>query len=178
MEDKQQKAKVLEDYYKWHKSNTTKKYWAKRDQKHQLDQNDDGSARNNSSGASSSSCSSSVTAAKSVQTISLAEAKELMVPNITIFNNSSRNQNYIQSLSKFKHDIFESLDTYLLSFEAHLQHVLALSNILFIRKHSYHPHLEVYFTGLISNIHQSLMILLVTIVLHFVDKVLKSNGFA
>lgn len=169
MEDEQQKPKVLEDYYKWRKSDTAKQYWAKRDQKHQLDQNDNGSARNNSSGASSSSCPSSVTTAKSVQTISLAEAKELMVPNITIVNNRSSNQNYIQSLSKFKHNIFE----------AHLQHLLVLSNILFIREYSYHPNLEIYFTGSISNIRHSLYDSIDYDCSTFcIDKVLKSNGFA
>lgn len=156
MEDERKKAEVLENYYKWRRSDAAKEYWVKRDQKRQTDQNYNDLATSNSIGASSCSCSSSATSTTSVQSISLAEAKELMVPKITIANNSSSNQNYVQSLTNFKHGIFESLDTSLLSFEANLQHLLALSNIMFIRKYSYHPDLEIHFTESICDFRQNL----------------------
>lgn len=100
----------------------------------------------------------STTTATLIQSISLAEAKELIAPNITIIaNNSSSNQNYIQLLANFKRGIFVSLDISLLSFESNLQHLLALSNILFIRKYSHCPDLEMYFTEpTISDLRQSL----------------------
>lgn len=88
-----------------------------------------------------------------------------MAQNITVASNSSSNQDYVQSLTNFKHDIFESLDTSLLSFETDLQHLLALSNILFIRKYSYHPNLRIILLNQYVTFVKTYMILLAMIVL-------------
>lgn len=65
------------------------------------------------------------------------------------------NNRYSNSLSQFKSDIFEPLGTPL-TYESHLQQLLALSNILYIKKNSFYPRLQNYFEEPIKTICQTM----------------------
>jgi hypothetical protein len=71
---------------------------------------------------------------------------------MTPVNNHNK---YSNSLSQFKSDVFESLETPL-TYESHLQQLLALSNILYIEKNLFYPGLQNYFEEPIKTIRQTI----------------------
>lgn len=88
---------------------------------------------------------------ETVESITLDEAKK-----INDGNTDGNYQDISISLTRFKRTVLESLSTPLLTFESHLQHLLALSNVLLIGKKSHHTDLERHFTSKINCIRKSI----------------------
>lgn len=126
IEDEAKRKKVLEDYDQWRKSREAKDFWI---QRKQVDQEN-----TDSTPTQQTDTMNITTTEESIETISLAAAKAIMIENILPIDNSSNDLSFTNSLSKFKHNTYNSLSVSLLAYETHLQHLLALSNILFIGK--------------------------------------------
>ncbi|KAG1454699.1 hypothetical protein G6F55_007468 [Rhizopus delemar] len=64
------------------------------------------------------------TKVESIEMISLADAKAIMIGNIIPIDDNSNDLSFSNSLSNFKRDVYNSLDVSLLTYETHLQHPL------------------------------------------------------
>lgn len=149
--DEEEREKVLSEFNKWKRSKQARQYWAHRknvqDNCNQNDEIDIDSCTASISSANRSivSTNRSYSVAESVETITLDEAKSLIRENCV--SNSSKNQSSLQkAFCDFKLDIFNSInDSNLLSYESNLQQILALSNILIVKKNAYDTKLDNYF---------------------------------
>lgn len=92
--------------------------------------------------------SSSVTTVERIETISFEDAKAIIAEDMR--NVHSLNM-YSNSLSRFQRDIYESTVAPL-TYETHLQHSLALSDIMYIGKNLFYPGLQTYFDEPIETI--------------------------
>ncbi|KAL0092231.1 hypothetical protein J3Q64DRAFT_1718175 [Phycomyces blakesleeanus] len=179
MEDIEQRDKVLEIFNKWKKTKAVKAYWAFRDKENQDDHHNieslspsvisshstislpnSNSSRPADSTTATTAITDSTTSFKTIETtetISLSEAKDLIAPNIELCDNTTIDpQDIPQTLSRSKRYVFDLLNTSLLTFETHLQHLRSLSNVLLIGKHAYHLDLDKHSICDISDIRQSL----------------------
>ncbi|KAG1491600.1 hypothetical protein G6F54_009901 [Rhizopus delemar] len=149
IEDEAKRKKVLEDYDQWRKSREAKDFWI---QRKQVDQD------NTDSTISQQTDTTNITTTEeSIETISLADAKAIMIENIIPIDDNSNDLNFSNSLSKFKRDVYNSLDVSLLTYETHLQHLLAMSNILFIGKNSnWCSEIQNYFVDPIKTIRKNI----------------------
>ncbi|KAG1179005.1 hypothetical protein G6F70_000034 [Rhizopus microsporus] len=134
MEDGGQKSRILQNYDKWRKSKETKNCWTQREQERQEDdQNNQSSLVPTSSSVLTSSSSS--TRRESIETINLDEAKDLILPRLLLCDMTSM-KDPLDITTSFAHcqaHVFKTLTpTSLLTFETHLQHLLAMSNILIV----------------------------------------------
>ncbi|KAI7855241.1 hypothetical protein BDC45DRAFT_506923 [Circinella umbellata] len=96
---------------------------------------------------------------ETVESITLDEAKKIISKDLKINDGNTDDGNHQDisiSLTRFKLSVLESLSTSLLTFESHLQHLLALSNVLLIGKKNYHTDLERHFTSEIDCIRKSI----------------------
>jgi hypothetical protein len=166
--EKEKREQVLSKFNKWKRSKQAKQYWAHRinvqDQCNQNNQisNDSCTKATNTASTSSAnhsivSTNSSSSVAESVETITLDEAKSLLRENCV--GNSSRNHSSFQkAFFDFKLDTFNSInDSKLLSYESNLQQILALSNILIVKKNVYDTELDNYFkTASIDSIRKNI----------------------
>ncbi|KAL4207760.1 hypothetical protein CU097_007428 [Rhizopus azygosporus] len=149
IEDEAKRKKVLEDYDQWRKSREAKDFWIQRNQ--------EGQYSTNSATTQQIDTTNTTTTKESIETISLADAKAIIIENIIPIDDNSNDLTFSNSLSKFKRDIYNSLDVSLLTYEAHLQHLLALSNILFIGKNSnWCPEIQNYFVDPIKTIRKNM----------------------
>ncbi|CAO3699424.1 unnamed protein product [Rhizopus microsporus] len=149
MEDGGQKSRILQNYDKWRKSKETKNCWTQREQERQEDdQNNQSSLVPTSSSVLTSSSSS--TRRESIETINLDEAKDLILPRLLLCDMTSM-KDPLDITTSFAHcqaHVFKTLTpTSLLTFETHLQHLLAMSNILIVGKNKNHPDLNDFITS-------------------------------
>ncbi|KAG1450268.1 hypothetical protein G6F55_009765 [Rhizopus delemar] len=149
IEDEAKRKKVLEDYDQWRKSREAKDFWI---QRKQVDQDNTDSTTTQQTDTTNI-----TTTEESIESISLADAKAIMIENIIPIDDNSNDLSFSNSLSKFKRDVYNSLDVSLLTYETHLQHLLALSNILFIGKNSnWCPEIQNYFVDPIKTIRKNI----------------------
>ncbi|KAI8646944.1 hypothetical protein BD408DRAFT_449511 [Parasitella parasitica] len=150
------REQVPSKFNKWKRSKQAQQYWAHRknvqDQCNQNNEINIDSCTKATSAASTSPANHSIVSmnrsssvAESVETITLDEAKSLIRENCV--SNSSRNHSSLQkAFFDFKLDTFNSInDSKLLSYESNLQQILALSNILIVKKYVYDAELDNYF---------------------------------
>lgn len=134
VEDEDLKKKFVDNYNEWRNKKISRDSWKQRnEQVSQLSTENSPPPQQNDNGSFSrttTTTTTTTTTVESVETISLEDAKAIIAENMTPVNNHNK---YSNSLSQFKSDIFEPLDT-LLTYESHLQQLLALSNILYIEK--------------------------------------------
>ncbi|KAG0735202.1 hypothetical protein G6F35_008151 [Rhizopus arrhizus] len=148
IEDESKRKKVLEDYDEWRKSREAKDFWI---QRKQVDQDSTDSTTDQQTDTTNI-----TTTEESIETISLADAKAIIIENIRPIDDDSNNLSFSNSLTKFKRDVYNSLDVSL-TYETHLQHLLALSNILFIGKNSnWCPEIQNYFVDPIKTIRKNM----------------------
>ncbi|KAI7879855.1 uncharacterized protein EV154DRAFT_606349 [Mucor mucedo] len=146
VEDQEKQAKILNSYNKWRKTKEAANYWKQRDQANNGEANDDDVAATPNPSLTSS---DTLETTETVESITLDEAKKIISKGLQI-NDGNTDDNYQDisiSLTRFKRTVLESLSTSLLTFESHLQHLLALSNVLLIGKKSHHTDLERHFTS-------------------------------
>lgn len=136
MEDGDQKSRIPQNYNKWRKSKKVKNYWAQREQQEREEYKEGQDNQSSSASINSSipTSSSSVTRKESIETISLDEAKDLILPRILPCDTASIKDSLdnitASSSAHFQAHILNSLtSTSLLTLETHLQHLLAMSNI-------------------------------------------------
>jgi hypothetical protein len=154
--DEEKREQVLSKFNKWKRSKQAQQYWASRknvqDNSNQNNETNTDSSTEATSAASISSANRSIVStnrsssvAESVETITLDEAKSLIRENCV--SNSSRNQSSLRkAFFDFKLDTFNSInESNLLSYESNLQQILALSNILIVKKNAYDTELDNYF---------------------------------
>lgn len=167
MEDDDQKSRILRNYDQWHKSKKFKDYWTRREQKcledqeTQEPQEDDQNNQSSlvSTNSSTPTSSSSATRREPIETISLDEAKDLILPKLLPCDTTSMKDSLdiTTSFAHFQAQVFNSLtSTSLLTFETHLQHLLAMSNILIVGKNKNHPDLDDFVTSNMKDIRESL----------------------
>ncbi|KAI7895763.1 uncharacterized protein EV154DRAFT_388646, partial [Mucor mucedo] len=144
VEDEEKRKKILLDYKKWRHSRNAKEYW-KRRQDVELGEEDESEASSSVAGNSTTmsvitttsttttTTPTTTNANDATETISLAEAKRIIINSLPLTSIDSNNNVYASSLMRFRSDILESTGP-LLTYESNLQHLLALSNILFIGK--------------------------------------------
>ncbi|KAG0756944.1 hypothetical protein G6F24_010814 [Rhizopus arrhizus] len=102
--------------------------------------------------------SSSATRRESIETISLDEAKDLILPRLLPCDTTSMKDSLdiTTSFAHFQAHVFNSLtSTSLLTFETHLQHLI-MSNILIVGKNKNHPDLDDFVSSNIKDIRKSL----------------------
>ncbi|KAG1373108.1 hypothetical protein G6F61_010460 [Rhizopus arrhizus] len=102
--------------------------------------------------------SSSATRRESIETISLDEAKDLILPRLLPCDTTSMKDSLdiTTSFAHFQAHVFNSLTpTSLLTFETHLQHLI-MSNILIVGKNKNHPDLDDFVSSNIKDIRKSL----------------------
>ncbi|GAA5804506.1 hypothetical protein HPULCUR_010004 [Helicostylum pulchrum] len=163
IENEDKKNEVLDNYTKWRKTKSAKDFWKQREASagrssaSQQDNADDLLSTTNYTNITNTNTNTTNTTATTtttsdaIETISLSDAKEI----IALGNNEPTSHRFSKALHEFKRDIFGSLDS-LLTYESHLQHLLALSNILFIGKNSCYPGLQRYFEEPIQIIRQTM----------------------
>lgn len=92
----------------------------------------------------------SSTRRESIETINLDEAKDLILPRLLLCDMTSM-KDPLDITTSFAHcqaHVFKTLTpTSLLTFETHLQHLLAMSNILIVGKNKNHPDLNDFITS-------------------------------
>ncbi|CEI86111.1 hypothetical protein RMCBS344292_00556 [Rhizopus microsporus] len=156
VEDEDLKKKLVDDYNEWRSKKISRDFWKQRnEQVSQLSTENSPPPQQNENGSSSrttTTTTTTTTIVESVEIISLEDAKAIIAENMTLVNNHNK---YSNSLSQFKSDIFKSLETSL-TYESHLQQLLALSNILYIEKNSFYPGLQNYFEEPIKTIRQTM----------------------
>lgn len=96
--------------------------------------------------------SSSVTTVERIETISFEDAKAIIAEDMRTVHSLNKYSNY---LSRFKRDVYESMEAPL-TYETHLQHLLALSDIMYIEKNLFYPGLQSYFDEPIETIRQNM----------------------
>ncbi|EIE77717.1 hypothetical protein G6F46_003703 [Rhizopus delemar] len=151
--DEEKREQVLSKFNKWKRSKQAQKYWARRKNvqgnSNQNNETNTDSSTEATSAASTSSANRSIVStnrsssvAESVETITLDEAKSLIRENCV--SNSSRNQSSLRkAFFDFKLDTFNIInESNLLSYESNLQQILALSNILIVKKNAYDTELD------------------------------------
>ncbi|KAG0739277.1 hypothetical protein G6F16_003581 [Rhizopus arrhizus] len=102
--------------------------------------------------------SSLATRRESIETISLDEAKDLILPRLLPCDTTSMKDSLdiTTSFAHFQAHVFNSLTpTSLLTFETHLQHLI-MSNILIVGKNKNHPDLDDFVSSNIKDIRKSL----------------------
>ncbi|KAG1561764.1 hypothetical protein G6F49_001500 [Rhizopus delemar] len=170
MEEDDQKSRTFQNYNNWCKYKETKNYWTQREQERQKDQEDQETQerqkddQNNqsslvSTSSSTPTSSSSATRRESIESISLDEAKDLILPRLLPCDTASMKDSLdiTTSLARFQAHVFNSLTpTSLLTFETHLQHLLAMSNILIVGKNKNHPDLDEFVSSNMKDIRKSL----------------------
>ncbi|ORE12471.1 hypothetical protein BCV71DRAFT_281240 [Rhizopus microsporus] len=102
IEDEAKRKKVLEDYDQWRKSREAKDFWIQRNQ--------EGQYSTNSATTQQIDTTNTTTTKESIETISLADAKAIIIENIIPIDDNSNDLTFSNSLSKFKRDIYNSLD--------------------------------------------------------------------
>ncbi|KAI7899588.1 uncharacterized protein BX663DRAFT_563746 [Cokeromyces recurvatus] len=152
------KKRLVDDYNERRRKKSSRDFWKQRnEQVSQLSTEYFPPPQQNDSSSSSrttitTTTTTTTTTLESVETISFEDAKAIIAENMTPVNNYNK---YSNSLSQFKSDIFESLETSL-TYESHLQQLLALSNILYIEKNSFYPGLQNYFEEPMKTIRQTM----------------------
>lgn len=126
VEDEDLKKKLVDDYNEWRSKKISRDFWKQRnEQVSQLSTENSPPPQQNENGSSSrttTTTTTTTTIVESVEIISLEDAKAIIAENMTLVNNHNK---YSNSLSQFKNDLFESLETPL-TYESHLQQLLAL----------------------------------------------------
>ncbi|KAG1137714.1 hypothetical protein G6F37_007234 [Rhizopus arrhizus] len=113
-----------------------------------------------STNSSTPTSSSSATRRESIETISLDEAKDLILPRLLPCDTTSMKDSLdiTTSFAHFQAHVFNSLTlTSLLTFETHLQHLI-MSNILIVGKNKNHPDLDDFVSSNIKDIRKSFIV--------------------
>ncbi|KAI8094821.1 uncharacterized protein B0P05DRAFT_436024, partial [Gilbertella persicaria] len=142
------KKKLKDDYNEWRKTKIAKGFWKQRN----LEMSQLNYKNSLSQPQESDSASSSVTTVERIETISFEYAKAIIAEDMRTVHSLNM---YSNSLSRFKRDVYESMEAPL-TYETHLQHLLALSDIMYIEKKSIYPGLQSYFDEPIETIRQNM----------------------
>lgn len=113
------KKKVVDNFNQWRNSKNAKVFWEQREEVNQVSIDDSISQQNDNDSSLAA-----TTKVESIEMISLADAKAIMIENIIPIDDNSNDLSFSNSLSKFKRDVYNSLDVSLLTYETHLQLLL------------------------------------------------------
>ncbi|KAG1052839.1 hypothetical protein G6F43_005042 [Rhizopus delemar] len=113
------KAIVVDNFNQWRNGKNAKVFWEQREEVNQVSIDDSISQQNDNNSSLAA-----TTKVESIEMISLADAKAIMIENIIPIDDNSNDLSFSNSLSNFKRDVNNSLDVSLLTYETHLQHLL------------------------------------------------------
>ncbi|KAI7893954.1 uncharacterized protein EV154DRAFT_391437, partial [Mucor mucedo] len=140
VEDENLKKKLKDNYNVWRKTKAAKDFWKQRNL--EINQLNDGNspprpqesdhASSSVTTASASATTTTTATVDSVETISFEDAKAIIAQDVKTEHSSNM---YSNSLSRFKRDVYESMEAPL-TYETHLQQLLAFSDIIYLEKNS------------------------------------------